>query len=312
MGDMNIDLLKTDFSSDYIQNLMINSFKSLILYPTHLTNSSETLIDHIFTNNTTKHFTAGIIYGDVADYIPTFCVFNNSHTYFKETFTSTFFDTSKYKSSDFRNKLQGTKLTSILNKKDPNKPYSEFIELFPPISQKHLPMKIKSNKKAKHKARKPWIYSKLKKQIKKQHKLYAQTQNDPSNLKINAEHKKFRKYQQKAKKEYYAQLFNKHEHNQKKTWGIIKNILRTNNSKTYPKQLNIKQEDGTETIVTGKKEIENSFNNFFTTEAAKLVKNIKEKPPDKQEEKITFAQYVKQNTSTCFSFSRAPHKLKTF
>eukprot|EP00732_Lithocolla_globosa_P001078 Lithocolla_globosa_v1_NODE_479_length_3945_cov_27.737018.p1 type:complete len:374 gc:universal NODE_479_length_3945_cov_27.737018:834-1955(+) len=270
MGDMNIDLLKTNSTSDYLQNMTINGLKSLIVYPTHITETSESLIDHIFTNNSSKQVTAGIIYGDVADHLPTFCVFNDIHAYFKESTTTNYYEKKNYDKSKFRSDLNESKLSSILKEKNPEAVFTEFMNIFSPISQSHIPLKTVSKKNSpSHKARKQWITSSLKKQIRKQHRLYEQTQKQPNNAEIKTEHRKFRnrlrKDLQKSKKIYYEKFFTKHLENSRKTWSVIKNILRKSRSQSFPKQINIQLEDGTINTITEKKEIANSFNKFFTT-----------------------------------------------
>eukprot|EP00732_Lithocolla_globosa_P000951 Lithocolla_globosa_v1_NODE_383_length_4222_cov_8.644588.p2 type:complete len:237 gc:universal NODE_383_length_4222_cov_8.644588:3025-2315(-) len=64
VGDINIDLLKTNLSDDYLSNLLCHGFKSLIAYPTRINEQTgtETLIDHIFTNNTVSCIRAGLIW----------------------------------------------------------------------------------------------------------------------------------------------------------------------------------------------------------------------------------------------------------
>eukprot|EP00732_Lithocolla_globosa_P000860 Lithocolla_globosa_v1_NODE_337_length_4409_cov_50.992421.p2 type:complete len:241 gc:universal NODE_337_length_4409_cov_50.992421:4052-3330(-) len=55
MGDTNINLFNIDPSSEYIQNMLMNGLKSLMIYPTRKTENTETLIDHIFTSNIFLH-----------------------------------------------------------------------------------------------------------------------------------------------------------------------------------------------------------------------------------------------------------------
>ena len=51
MGDMNIDLLKFEIhrrTDDYLNNLFSHRFLPVISKPTRVTNTSATLIDHIY------------------------------------------------------------------------------------------------------------------------------------------------------------------------------------------------------------------------------------------------------------------------
>ena len=71
MGDMNIDLLRFgshNKTADYLDNLFSHGFLLLIMKPTRLSNSSATLIDHIYTNDIYNKGHSGIITTDVADH----------------------------------------------------------------------------------------------------------------------------------------------------------------------------------------------------------------------------------------------------
>ena len=46
--------------------------KNVIKKPTRMTTHSATLIDHIYTNNSQNHITAGILIDDISDHLPTF------------------------------------------------------------------------------------------------------------------------------------------------------------------------------------------------------------------------------------------------
>eukprot|EP00732_Lithocolla_globosa_P000886 Lithocolla_globosa_v1_NODE_349_length_4370_cov_18.560371.p3 type:complete len:151 gc:universal NODE_349_length_4370_cov_18.560371:2325-2777(+) len=96
--------------------------------------------------------------------------------------------------------------------------------------------------------------------------------------------------------------------NAKKTWGILKNILNPKrNSQSFPKQININQQDGVKTELTDKKDIADAFNSFFTTVAANLVKKIN-KPQRLYDRGKKFTDYVTPNRSSCFRFQSTNSK----
>ena len=77
MGDCNIDLLKYnshDKTTEYVDNVYSRGIMSLIHYPTRVTHSTATLLDHIYTNNVSSNSKSGIIATDVADHFGTFHV----------------------------------------------------------------------------------------------------------------------------------------------------------------------------------------------------------------------------------------------
>jgi hypothetical protein len=74
MGDFNIDLLKYNThnkTNDYIDNVFAKGFLPLILKPTRITQSTATLIDHIYSNDIKSNSTSGIIINDLVDHFRT-------------------------------------------------------------------------------------------------------------------------------------------------------------------------------------------------------------------------------------------------
>lgn len=68
MGDFNIDLTKYTENSktqDFLNNIISKGFLPHITKPTRVTETTATLIDHIYTNNITPSSESGIIITDV-------------------------------------------------------------------------------------------------------------------------------------------------------------------------------------------------------------------------------------------------------
>ena len=81
LGDRNIDLLKYDINNMtnmYLDNIISRCFVPKILRPTRITATSPTLIDHIYSNIRTEHFTSGILINDVADHLGIFYSLENT------------------------------------------------------------------------------------------------------------------------------------------------------------------------------------------------------------------------------------------
>ena len=77
-GDFNIDLLKTDThapSSAFLELLYSYGYLPLINKPTRVTNSSATIIDHIYCNKIMDQATfQDIFYTDISDHYTVFSV----------------------------------------------------------------------------------------------------------------------------------------------------------------------------------------------------------------------------------------------
>ena len=81
LGDINIDLNPENVkpaSSDYIHLLQSNAFFLLITSPTRVTSTSQTFIDHIFTNEYESILTPDVLTYSLSDHYPIFCTITNS------------------------------------------------------------------------------------------------------------------------------------------------------------------------------------------------------------------------------------------
>ena len=81
MGDFNIDL-SSDYNrtpfADYLQILQSNAFVSIVNLPIRITPTSQTIIDHIFTNDSVSVITPGIFTYQISDHRPIFCTFTDT------------------------------------------------------------------------------------------------------------------------------------------------------------------------------------------------------------------------------------------
>ena len=76
-GDFNFHLLKHESHSvtaQFIESLFAFGFLPMITKPTRITAHSATLIDNIFTNNTTVSSKSGLIISDISDHLPIFSI----------------------------------------------------------------------------------------------------------------------------------------------------------------------------------------------------------------------------------------------
>ena len=75
-GDFNIDLFKVESNSkicNYLSAIYTEGCNSLINKPTRITETSATLLDHMYSNMTNQITNRGILRFDISDYLPTFC-----------------------------------------------------------------------------------------------------------------------------------------------------------------------------------------------------------------------------------------------
>ncbi len=133
LGDMNVNLLKfgtNPKTENNLDRLFACGFLPIIVKPTRITNSTATLLDHIYTNSVTATGHSGIIITDVADHFGTFYLVmsnkmnNQSRNKIKKrTFSDINIET-------FRNKLNQTDFTNLCQIICPNEAYNEFMNLY--------------------------------------------------------------------------------------------------------------------------------------------------------------------------------------
>ena len=74
MGDINIDLNSdSSLKSDYTHMIKRNAFSCLINKPTREATGSETIIDHLFTNDTESAIIPGVFLYKLANHYAIYC-----------------------------------------------------------------------------------------------------------------------------------------------------------------------------------------------------------------------------------------------
>ena len=82
LGDINLNLNSTNLSSspsDYLRMLQSHAYFSLITKPTRVTVSSQTVIDHILTNDCRSLITPGVFSYKISDHSPIFVSITHSN-----------------------------------------------------------------------------------------------------------------------------------------------------------------------------------------------------------------------------------------
>ena len=147
-----------------------NIFFPLITRPTRITSHTATLIDNIFTNHIDHHLYTGLLFTDISDHLPVFCVsYYDSLKEAKNKYT-VYRDKSKTNLIKFQNQLNETVWENFPGYNDPKMAYDSFFNEFTSIYDSSFPLKkIKSSKLN---SRKPWVTNGLLKSIKRKNKLY--------------------------------------------------------------------------------------------------------------------------------------------
>ena len=120
----------------------------LIKYPTRISSSSATLIDHIYTNNATHVTTTYILYEDISDHLPVMLLLKNKTH--KITSNNTLIrDTKHFVSDEFLMDLYDNFKNWQTVNQSVDDQFNNFIKIFDDILSKHAPLRKKSRKEQK-------------------------------------------------------------------------------------------------------------------------------------------------------------------
>ena len=197
------------------ENLIASSMKCLIDKPTRITETSKTLLDHIYTKIIETSLYSGICINDISHHFPVLIIAPKNKSppnklglhYIRHLKN---FDTERF--ADLTTSLSNFLVTET---KPINDQLSEFLKIFTGIVNKHAPLRSATRKEKRLKA-KPWLFPGLLKSIKRQNKMF-------SNLHCKFDQNLFEHFKRyrnilnrailKAKETYYNKkvLKNKHE-----------------------------------------------------------------------------------------------------
>ena len=164
----------------FIDGMFSKGLISLINKPTRVSKHSMTCIDHIYTNSfINQDLTTGIIKTDISDHFPVFVIDKNmSSTNYPDMIVKKIRPFNEKNLHDFKNNLNMTDWSLVLETEDPNQAYSVFLKQFLKIYNKSFPTKSITIKRKQMLS--PWITKGLKKSSKQKQKLYIKFLKHPS------------------------------------------------------------------------------------------------------------------------------------
>ena len=282
LGDFNINLLNYNIhqpTNDFLDSLASNSIIPYFLQPTRLTSHSKTLIDNVFSNILSSEISENLT-ATISDHLPQFLFapnillnpsYNRSNIFEK--------DWPKFNKENFILDYFEKNWSDVLQLDQQNVDLSieSFLNNINSVLDSNAPFKRVKKYKLRFKT-KPWITPALQKSISVKNSLLNKfiKSKDPQTKEHH--HLKYKTYRnmlstlmKKSKMNYYNHYLKNNWDNIKNTWKGIKSILDINNNQSnIPKILVSNSTTSAEPI-----EIENIFNNFFTSVAAKTKESIK-------------------------------------
>ena len=276
-GDFNSDILKIDSNNCYnhFYKLMASyGLTPYILLPTRIQKDSSTIVDNIFTNNTTNKIISGNIVTDISDHFSQFIsvlrpkIDLKAISFYKR-------DYSHFSEQSFRNDVSIQNYNKDLT--DVNDQFNDFYYKLIGCVDRHAPLKKLTPKEIKL-DQKPWISINILKMIRIKNKLFFRKKRQPNNVNIKKLYNIFRnrvnRELKKSKKDHYSQYFETNNNNSKKIWEGIRSIINISKSKSSC----ISQLKVNEKVIDNPKEIVESLNDFFVNVGPDTEKCIPRNP----------------------------------
>ncbi len=274
-GDFNIDLCKynTDKTvGEYLNNLLTNNFQPMIIMPTRITQTSSTIIDHIYVRNECNRSSAigGNIFADVSDHLPNFVLINDNkkvHQKKDKTMIRLFTEKNKIK---FKAGIHAIKWNDLFqDEKNANALYNIFSDEVEKKFNESFPLVKKSRRGMRDKE---WITKGIKISSKHKNKLYKcwiKEKKECDLLKYKNYKKVFEKAARKLETDYYHKVLDTKFNGMKRVWRELNKLGKVSSGKNDSKIITKLKVNGSELVTS--EDISNAFNNYFCNVAKNIV-----------------------------------------
>ena len=298
-ADFNIDLLKIHKKHNYgnfFDTVLSAGFHPKITLPTHITDTSNTLIDNILVNVIDDRHISGITINKISDHQP---IFTCNNKLFEQVDMTQYIEIETKSENSQKRFIEHLKNINIMNKlnmdinSDINDNYEVFCKLLQSSKSEHMPIKSVKFNKYKHKKNK-WISKGIIKSIEIKDKLYKlMTQHTIDDVEahqyikntFNIYRNMLKKLIRQAKRLYYIATFARFKHNIKQTWKIIKETLNRNQRDALPNRFLVGEQ-----YIDDPKEIANAFNSYFINIGPSVASHIVTD--------VSYKDYLSENHTT--------------
>ena len=294
VGDFNQDLIKHDCDTNS-QNLIditsSHGLVQLVSRPTRITDSSATLIDHVYTNNVDNVISCNILTLDLSDHLAIhtkLSLNSNCNRLIIDKQTAN-------KKKEFRifNEASSCQFESLINSEtweeinddmDAQAQYDKFNEIYTRNYNTAYPLKTeKVRRKNERKNSKPWILPWLEDACARKKNLYHEFILVPT-VENKAKYDKMNEFCAKhvdlAKSKYRKKYFEEHKDNSRKQWQMINELL--NRQKKNVRVSRLIDDKGK--IVNTAPEIAENFNDYFANIASNLKSDVSKQSEETQSE----------------------------
>ena len=279
-GDLNIDLLKHNKhnqTNKFIDMLISNNLTPRITLPTRITNTSATLIDHMFSNVEHDTATAGTFRTNITDHYCNF-IFIKSKIEKDDNYPSyvTYRKQDKKSIENFKTALLALDWSHVLNLSDPNTAYESFLDTYKNLMDTHLPIVTKRYNKFKHR-KEPWVTPGILKSLHTKEKLYIKMIKSKQTPQYDTNKANYTRYLntykhtlRHAKLQYWRNKFDNVKQNMKQTWKNINFLLQKCKDKSdFPEKFYYNNVE-----ICNEAEIANHFNEHYINIGPTLASQI--------------------------------------
>ena len=267
LGDFNINTMAVSNEvTNYITTVKNNGFEHLIKCATRVTDTSQTCIDHVLSNDVSS--VAGIYHTTITDHYPVFVVTPLKHRTPRQTIKVTKHDflTNHEKGCRFAFVLQH-KLGAILSTDDVNTAMNKFIAAVQECTNKFSSVKNVYQSKN----HKKWINNAIKNAANKRDLLHTLMVRQPGNQEAKSNYlrqrNKVASMIRKSKKEFYADKID--TGGMSSVYKTINEIFGKQNKQSVPSSVQWNGSSISDTTVMAEK-----FNEVFVSVGPKLASSI--------------------------------------
>ena len=278
LGDLNINTSSNDNNSkDYKDVLLSHGLTNTINLPTRITESSETVIDHLITNIDLNILDSGVLTEEVSDHLPIFGIAKicakrslSTYTYAKRRFNPT------KKHMFVSSLLKGLERDPIIIDSDPETSLHNLTSVIQAATDEVFPI-IKLSNKQRKRFRNPWITPGIIKSIDDRDKLlqkWIKTKCQADKSLYNRKRNQVTRIIEAAKKLHKCNEVDKAGNDVKKIWRCVNKMInkKSNHKSNLPGELII---DDSHTI-NDPKTIANHLNRHFVSKGPNLAAKLPE------------------------------------
>jgi hypothetical protein len=215
-----------------MDTLFVFGFIQTLTRPTRCTDHCATLLDHSITNSMTLNYDVAILTKRISDHFP-LITFASTKKHDNKKTECTIRDLSDINIAKFETSISRLSWDTVVNDPDPDSSYINFLDIFKDIHDLYFrPRTVKFNKNL-HKI-KPWLTKSI--LISRLNKLNLEKQHARNPTAGNwTSFKNYRNLYNKiirtSKKQYYNEALAKNSNNLRKTWSILNEVLKKNQTK---------------------------------------------------------------------------------